>query len=356
MRENSKAKSRQSNVMALCVLDSNLTACKIPHLIVSGKDGYDLLVQRHGRDEDYAKVAVLVAAAPAPHADLTVLVESVLSLDRDANLAAFWTITEALGWGKPVPVERGKAPEGKIRDVNLLVMRHCEWRQAPDLPEHIIKSVYDPTIRYFARVMLRSGARDVLERCGEDFESLVALGRIIAHNFHHKYRNVRASKEVNANYFAAHLKQRYANAVSQWRKHQQNVLPDEQTLAVTFGDEDASVQPHEQDEDHSRLVEMTAKEQRSLSPRLKKIRLKLVEERDERDAIRAAQPSLKDRLESMDHEERIAVLTTAADQDSRFIDPEAKRLAQKLLERERAQCITVACCVAEPVEALSKTP
>jgi hypothetical protein len=61
--------------------------------------------------------------------------------------------------GKPIPVDRGPNPEGKVRDVHLLIIRHREWRNAPDLSEHVLHSTYDSTIRFFVRLVLRDPRR-----------------------------------------------------------------------------------------------------------------------------------------------------------------------------------------------------
>lgn len=370
------SKSRQSNVMALCVLDSYLTACGIPHEVNDGsQQAFDLLVlkRNQGKERFFARVSVQVdRLARAPDTDILVVVDDVLSLNREKGLEAFHSITEPLGWGKPIPVDRGPEPEGKTHDVHLLVIRHREWRQAPDLPERVLKEVYDPTIKYFSRVFLRSGHAEVIANAGEDFDSLCVIGRIIAHNFHHKYRNVRASAEVNAKYFSQHLKQRFSNAVQQWRRAQTNILPDEQTLSISqtgtidvvrrqLDGTDFQIERHfdpNSEEDDSYLLDLSEKEATKLPRSVRNRRAKLVQDRQkEREQYEHALldagvglGKIQNYLSMMDHPRRLAVLSGEADKDARFIDPNVKSLAAKLLAEERKRCDN-RCCAAYKLEA-----
>jgi len=329
------SKSRQINTQALCIISSWLSSVGVPHTVTQPGSpelaaGFDLLVDRkdsRGRkSQRRTRVVVQVdLLAPVPKdIDILVLVEDVMSLDRNKALEAYYSITEATGWGRPNPlVDRGPEPQGKTHDIHLLIIRHRELRSAPNLSEQVFKEHYDREITFMVRaLMTRSpGVRFVLQRAGETPETLFNICRLVACNFHHKYRDIRGSDDQNKTWFRAHLKQRILNAVTQWKRQERNVLPDEQTVAVALNDgwfEPEQTLPESQDEGDRREGRVV--------------------------------PSLMDYLSGFGHVQRITLLTQYATKDDRFIDPEAKRLANKLLAEERDERCDSGCCA--PAEAV----
>lgn len=348
-------KSRLTNTQALCIIDSWLASAKIPHIVTNRGDstGIDIQVQKKGSAE-FVNVVVQVnrlAASPAT-ADLVVLVEDIMSLDRAEALHAFHNITAAAGWGRPSPVvDRGPEPRVKSHDIHLLIIRHSEFRNAPNLSEKIFREVYDTDITFMTRALLRDiGIRYVTQRAGESFESLFVIGRLIACNFHHRYRDVRGTQAQNRTFFRAHLKQRIKNAVTQWRRHERNSLPDEQTVSIALHGAEFEAEPSthmcfDLPEDHTYLLDLDVKQRRKLSDEEKATRVRLVQEQKDRRARQKAMPGLDEYLSTVSHTKRIALLTEFATKDDRFCDPDVKRVAAKKLVEEQTRC-TNGCCAA----------
>jgi hypothetical protein len=337
----------QTNQYALCVLDSYLTASKIPHEVLPGEDGVDFRIQEKS-SKRMVTVSIQVEKQPVS-ADLVVLVEDVMSLTLP-RYTAFHSLTEPLGWGKPIPVDRGPAPEGKVYDTHLLVIRHREWRNAPDLPEQVLAEKYDRIIRFLARIVLRDpNRRAIVMHAGEDFDSLCLIGRIIAMNFHHKYRDLRNTEQFNRTAFGAHLKQRFRNALTLWRRQQESNLPDEQTVAIgltrdvngsleSFDPAKQESENNENNENKEYLLGLAPWAVVRLPWQLKKVRDGMLKQR----AIRAGQGSLDTQLGTI-HSERMQLLMEVAGRESRYVDADAKALAREKVSMEMTRCLDHEC-------------
>jgi hypothetical protein len=183
---------------ALCVLDSWLTASGIEHTIQP--------------TNPEVKVRTKDKSAYLEYSVSDLDLQSLLSTDPDLSLPEFHTLTQPAGYGKPIPVSRQhNFPKGNAKDFFLTIIRHKEFRNAPDLDNDTIKK-YHRIITNCAYAF-KNRHYQILQDMGIEFKELYHWGLIWAHNFHHKYRALFASEETNQCYLAQHIKQRFGNAL-----------------------------------------------------------------------------------------------------------------------------------------------
>lgn len=146
--------------------------------------------------------------------DQTVLQDGVLcipagSLNRIKDLDTFHVVTEHIGKGRPIPVSRGEPPsraEIYNQDFFLTVVRHRDFRNAPDLNKEKIKE-YEPIVKRWASNFFYIN-RGLCAAHGYQKEDLLTFGWVWAHVFVHKGEG--AFKEENRVLLNTYLKQRGA--------------------------------------------------------------------------------------------------------------------------------------------------
>ena len=331
------------NVRAVAVLDSWLTAAKIPHA-VSQTPGHDFTVQMAMGEP--LEVAVSFPGAPMPPSPkaLVVASEELLDLNPAKAIAAFHKVTEAAGHGKPVPVSRGRMHGKKesYGDFNLVVMRHHEFAQAPDLSPETYK-MYEPIIASVCAKIFRSH-RSLLYRVGIELDDLKQYAMIWTTNFMHKYRLVKHEQQ-NGGLLTAHLRQRFYNLLTAAEKKSRNCVPDLDTVAVALDldgpclgksasaiHRDMDFGPEFNQSDAAWPVNDDAPE--TDYPYLKRTRKLDMSSIAKRRS--SAAKMLADGLAAMSHNEMVQTLQDAA--DSTFLDPAARKLAAKRLSVHKAAC------------------
>jgi hypothetical protein len=357
-------KNRQTNSQSLSVLTSWLAAAGIEYTLPLDESGVDLRVQKKDHQDAHLNVAVqvdLLASAPE-NIDTIVLVDEVLSLNREQAFAAFHSITEPAGYGRPVPVYRGEDPKNaqgkkiKTYDFDLLVFRHCEFRNAPNLPPEILGK-YKNVMLAACRTFYRRNPK-VCRRLGYELEDLMTPAMVWTHSFHHKYRNVKGSDNDNRRNLAAHLNQRFFNSLTQIHRREASALPDEQTVNIcstgdVFGEhvqkpEDACMTKTEERASRSLtnaewLKTLTPEERKNLSP-FQRLILQTIEKKErEAEEARAAKeaepkPRLTDLLSKLPHNDMVYKLDEVTKNPS--CDYEARREAGKRLELHQKDCTT----------------
>lgn len=136
----------KNNQRAINQIRSWLSATSVPHLTdAEGQGSADFVVMKR----DGGLVTVLVSVKDDTRdltgIDVVLPASDIMGRYIDRSMKAFHTLTEAAGYGSPLPVERGDVPlradgSGKpknlraVDDFELVAMRHKELRRAPNPP------------------------------------------------------------------------------------------------------------------------------------------------------------------------------------------------------------------------------
>lgn len=128
----SAASQKNKILLAKSVTRSWLRACQLPYVETQG---FTLL------DSTGAEVTVGFTQGEPYIEDIALSVDSMAHPRKDVVLTEFHTLTELLGHGKPIPVDRGEAvniskDRGSESAVFLAVCKHREFHLAPDLQPH----------------------------------------------------------------------------------------------------------------------------------------------------------------------------------------------------------------------------
>lgn len=132
----------------------------------------------------------------------------------DYNLAAlaangleeFHKVTQKLGVGQPIPVNRGVLPQPKDLDFDLVAFRHTEYRAAPDLTVEEL-SKYNKCISNCVNLFYRAN-KPLLGVYGMGKEDLRTYAIVWTANFCHRYQKDNDSE--NKKLLTSHLKQRFS--------------------------------------------------------------------------------------------------------------------------------------------------
>lgn len=145
---------KPKNSHAVCVLGSWLRNCNVPYSIQYESD-CDIIVQGLTCD---IKICVFAGILPGNTHDITIMASDITGKDRTLAFRNFHYITEAAGYGSPIPVDRGAGLNKKPiyhEDFELVAMRHTQFRTAPNpKPEHL--KGYRPIVENTASSFLRN--------------------------------------------------------------------------------------------------------------------------------------------------------------------------------------------------------
>jgi hypothetical protein len=192
------------NSQPLHVLRSYLNACEIPFEIenetlkVAKKDGASLKV-------------VIGESASLDQTVCTIKDKEIISPIPEVFLAALHILTDAAGYGKPLPVDRGEAPTGRINykdQFEEVYLRHSVLRRSPNPKDHNFLDKYDKTIRKTANRAFRR-YRWILEPMGFMADDLVNIGRVHTVAFMHYYASS-PNHVDNLKLLTEYLKQRFS--------------------------------------------------------------------------------------------------------------------------------------------------
>lgn len=150
----------------------------------------------------------------APDFKSFILVDSkdLISFDLEKSLGALHKVTEACGYGKPLPFDRGEKPDERINyndNFEDVYLRHSLFRRVPDAtPEQM--EPYMATLKSCARKSLFKW-QSSFRAMGFGEEDLINIGQIYLMSFIHFYAT---SEDINENkkLLVAFLKQRFGEA------------------------------------------------------------------------------------------------------------------------------------------------
>jgi len=225
------------NARALCQTMAWLKAVGVPHKL-SEIPGTDLLlVKKDGGDFDFLVVKLAVESEETKPAVecLTVMAKELASTKHQVALAAFHTITEAAGFGKPIPVDRGAEPEKRLSyddNFELVSMRHREFRRVPnpdaqDLVQY--KKVMEQACYRFINLN-----QDLCRRNCLLVEDLMTYAQVWTCNYLGLYKVAVETVNDNVRKLRAHLKQRFAEFAYMVKKKERNCFPSPDTVQIAL--------------------------------------------------------------------------------------------------------------------------
>jgi hypothetical protein len=193
----SLSRSRTPFLVATNVLTSWLDSLKIPYRLTSDStiavgDLAFRLYDSQAKGMEFASQRL-------------VDVREMASCSPRVSLGAFWSITEAAGYGKPDPM-RSSHQANRRQQAGFSALRLAEYAQAPDLSKEILET-YQPVILATVNSFYFSWNKSLrLRKASLSREDLLNAGIIWATNFHHRYR--RSSIEDNRRLLRHYIQQR----------------------------------------------------------------------------------------------------------------------------------------------------
>jgi hypothetical protein len=147
----------------------------------------------------------------------------IMSTDLDTCMGAFHSITESLGHGKPMPINRGKAAKKRIFDDNILARwRHTEMRTVPNQTTERLKEV-EFIAKREARIFT-SRNKHICAEMGYDVDVATNDAMIWTNTFLGRYslENENETRKLLTNY----LRQRFLEQKNGMDRERRNVIPD----------------------------------------------------------------------------------------------------------------------------------
>lgn len=190
------------------ILKSYLSACGIAFQTIEGPPGNLQVVQKDGGWHN-----VWVGGTGKYGPAINVPVEEITSYDYDKALLALWKVTEPLGHGNPLPVDRGHRAD-RVSYLNedgfeLVLLRHTNFRRSPNKTEKELEP-YMQTVKSAAkRAFFRFNS--IFTSIGLDADDLINIGRVHLISFLHNYA-VSEDRTDQIKLLTAYLNQRFGEA------------------------------------------------------------------------------------------------------------------------------------------------
>lgn len=166
---------------------------------------------------------------------LVVLAKELASRDAPIALRAFHAITEAAGFGAPIPVDRGLAPEKNLcynDNFELVSFRHKEFRRVPNPdPEELLQ--YEKIMRQASFRFLNMNQ----QRCRMNslfVDDLMTYARVWTCNYLGLYKVAKVSNNDNVKKLRAYLKQRFAEFATMIEKKERSCIPSPEAVNIAF--------------------------------------------------------------------------------------------------------------------------
>lgn len=224
----------QKNARALCQASSWLEAVGIDHRR-SQTPGLDLILVKADGSEVEVKVAAS-AEEPRPASEhVFVVAADVTSRHLEVALKTFHVMTEAAGFGSPMPVDRGQAPEAKLHygdNFELVSMRHNEFRRVPN-PEtgHLLQ--YKPVMEKACYRFVNMNPDTCRRHCLQ-IEDLMTYAMVWTTNYIGLYEVANPTNNDNERKLSRHLKQRFSEFADMIRKKERNCIPSADAASVAM--------------------------------------------------------------------------------------------------------------------------
>lgn len=310
---------------ALTILVGWLDAVKVPYRLDVAAD----------RDLTVGEVPVKIVSGQ-PTTGTTICADD-LTAPLGKALKVFWTITEAAGFGKPEPVDRGtrrcmrchqemvmeatvcpnlecradRPDRVKFEDAPELVgFRHREFRRVANLPSSVYADDdYRRIMEWYCHKFYRNNIK-LCQNMAFDVCDLETYAMIYLTNFHGMWRKINAPKGENGKMFCSYLQQRfYSDLLPLMKRKAANVLVDEET--VNLGLDIHHVQQYTGSGDSGELSLCAVKNESDID--------------------------IWSEIEELDHDQ---VLTTLRSQFMGTKENDVRKAAMKLLGQHWVDCLT----------------
>jgi hypothetical protein len=283
--------------------------------------------------KDGAKVPVQVAMkGVAANGSITVHARDLSNRNIDKSLEAFRGLQLALGYDPPKqPVDRGPLPSRKCHfsdDFDLVVLRHKDFRRSPNPTNEQLKSFSVVVDKAVWRSIRKN--HQVYADHGLEIEDLRQYGLAWTVNYLGLYRDDSADRSENEKNLFNYLCQRFMDFREMLDKKGRNILPmlDDAYIAMHGRPYDYTnkagwfAADAEVDNDWE-IPDMNATdEDETVAQR----------DRTKKDAIAL----LNAKLAAMPHDQMVAVLTAAVENDRIHLD--ARRAASRKLQMHARKC------------------
>lgn len=238
----------------------------------------------------------------------------------DKALPAFWELTERAGYGRPEVINRGVAPAG-VRykdDPELVAMRHREFRQVANLPEHVYRNEnYQRIIAWYCGRFFRTNYH-LCQCAGYDVDDIKTYAWLYLTNFYGRWRHLDKDVQDDTGYgngkmFCSYLQQRlYSDLKPLLIRKSRNIVIDAETAELGTNVEFRA--QYDDAESDGRAVQVAVRSEPEID--------------------------INDLISDMDHEEAIEVLAKAIERGVPG--------AQRQLEEHQADCLEcggrILCC------------
>ena len=180
---------------------------------------------------------------------LTVQPSSIVQItspDTKIALEAFHSVSDAAGYGKPVPVNRGVVPVSKLRnsnDFDLIVMRHRDFRRVPNPPEiELLK--YKKVFSYCCRKFFYLN-KDLCSKTGVSREDLFSYCFVWGCNYLGLFQVLDETENDNVKKMTCYIRQRFIKFREALLKKEREIVPDQDVVDGVFGFRRYSENPYE---------------------------------------------------------------------------------------------------------------
>lgn len=194
------------NILAVSLLRTWLDACKIPY--------------------EASKESINIGGTP-----IAFDASNVMSTDMNVAMQEFHAITQAAGFGTPLPVDRGAAPVKKrlFKDNILARWRHSEMRTVPNQPQDVLDA-FKPIARREANTFY-SRNKYLCSSQGYDIDVAFNDALLWTNTFLGRYRirldDPETEHKENAKLLTNYLRQRFQEQARGLKRERRNVVPDD---------------------------------------------------------------------------------------------------------------------------------
>jgi hypothetical protein len=279
-------------------------------------------------------------ALPIPAWDLT-------SSNREVAFAAFHRVTEKLGYGKPIPVDRGKDPDQKLcykDNMELVGMHHWQLRSSPDLAPETIKpfqTIVERCSEYFYNRNKRF--MDLWGYKAADCETYCSMWLLIY--FHH-YRKLWGTLDENKKLFTCYAQNKFESLRQVIQSKADWCFPDGESVEVAFYEDSARPSSTRwkvrvDEESATTILPFAVHHDYEATPDANddagyQKRNALIDKSNQKKRRASAAALLADHLLKLPHDERVRVLEEAMENEAFGYD--AQMEARKQLRKHREVC------------------
>lgn len=305
------------NNRALQIAASWLAACGIPMVAASCSEA-DFGIQRPDGTIQNVAFAESEPSLTGDHGIVKIPPQLLLSYRRNESLPAFHVLTSAAGYGEPTPVERGAAPERAAiygQDLFLTVVRHREFRDAPDLSQTKM-DYYRPVIERVCRTQASTGPYSSF---GYELDDLRTFALIWATIYEHRHTVPETNRNGFDNYrlLSRYLSHRFMELKHALMTRTDRLGDEEQNCHDKIRWQDVALEREDALLEDEAEVEAPVETKSQILARRK-----------------AAATRLQAALEALPHDKFIVQLSS----QSKALDSSAKRHAQKMLKKHQQSC------------------